>query len=173
MKYIKVLILLLFCNNLFASLNDLKRLTDFSQKIELISHPSDIHISNAFTVKLKITNTGSDEWFSVRTQERNNPNLTIFIFYRIFDSDKQEVLSGSIPLPHNLKPKESDIIQLNIKAPENVGNYTLFFTMLQETIAWFSDRAQSGLSIPVLVTNANGWDVKHFNLDVFPTKSSR
>jgi len=56
-------------------------------------------------------------------------------------------------LPFDVAPGESVAINAVIKPPTIPGKYTLILTMVQETVAWFSDKQSPYPKIDVTVTS--------------------
>lgn len=56
------------------------------------------------------------------------------------------------PLPQDVRPNESQICAAQVRSPKESGNYLLEISLVQEQVAWFSDRhAESGCLIPIEV----------------------
>src|SRR5947209_9360837 len=47
---------------------------------------------------------------------------------------------GRAPLPKDLGPGESAVVQLEVRAPDEPGSYGLEVDLVQEGVAWFGDR---------------------------------
>jgi hypothetical protein len=54
-------------------------------------------------------------------------------------------------LPRDLRPGEEAEIALNITAPPNPGHYTLQIDLVQEMVAWFSEKGSMAPTFKVLV----------------------
>jgi hypothetical protein len=54
-------------------------------------------------------------------------------------------------LPHDLQPNEEVEIPLNITAPSNPGQYTLQIDLVQEMVAWFSEKGSTAPKFKVKV----------------------
>lgn len=54
-------------------------------------------------------------------------------------------------LPHDLHPGEEAEISLNITAPPNAGHYILKIDMVQEMVAWFSEKGSTAPKFKVNV----------------------
>ncbi|MBN3940376.1 MAG: hypothetical protein V7L21_33865 [Nostoc sp.] len=56
-------------------------------------------------------------------------------------------------LPFDVAPRESVAINAAIKPPTIAKKYTLILTMVQETLAWFTDKQSPYPKIDVTVTS--------------------
>ena len=54
-------------------------------------------------------------------------------------------------LPHDLKPGEEVAVPLNVTAPSRPGNYTLQIDLVQEMVAWFSEKGSTAPKFKVKV----------------------
>lgn len=59
---------------------------------------------------------------------------------------------GRCPLPHDLAPNARVELMLGVTAPRFDGRYMLELDLVQEDVAWFSQRGSSTLRIPCTVT---------------------
>jgi SAM-dependent methyltransferase len=59
---------------------------------------------------------------------------------------------GRCPLPHDLPPGASTSVMLVVTAPKEDGVYELELDLVQEEVAWFSERGSSTLRLPCVVS---------------------
>ena len=81
-------------------------------------------------------------------------NAVNFSYHWLDQKNRAVVFDGlRTPLPHDLRP--GDAVELNaaIQAPERPGRYTLVMTLVQEGVAWFSER-DGAITVPVQVSEA-------------------
>lgn len=122
-------------------------LTNFSQRITASNLPHQMKVGEAVVLPITITNTGTQMWPADGT---DSPKLVDFS-YRWFDNKGKFVSNTSVTILHNLVPGESLATKVEIKAPEQAGNYVLRLGMVQETIAWFDDKGGKSLNAPVTI----------------------
>jgi cell division septation protein DedD len=82
--------------------------------------------------------------------------------YHWLDQKGQVVVFDGLrtPLPQDLNPGESVKLKASIRAPLHPGHYTLEVTLVQEAVAWFSEKDGGQLTVPVSVVEAaKGSDV--------------
>ena len=73
--------------------------------------------------------------------------------YHWLDRKRQMVVLDGLrtPLPRDLKPGESVTLRAAIRAPEKAGEYMLHVTLVQEGVAWFSEKDGGQILIPISV----------------------
>jgi hypothetical protein len=125
-------------------------------KVEFGKHniPAEMVAGETVLADITIKNASSRTWPSKPNQRgRNAVNLS----YHWLDRQRQMVVFDGLrtPLPRDLNPSEALTLRATIRAPEKAGAYLLHVTMVQEGVAWFSDRDGGQLSIPVSVTTAS------------------
>jgi len=102
--------------------------------------------------EVTLKNLGQATWPS-KPDDKNR--YAVHLSYHWLNKKEEAVVYEGVRtrLPHDLKGGESVTLKAAIQAPENAGNYTLAVTMVQEAVAWFSERGGDRLLIPVSVSD--------------------
>jgi hypothetical protein len=121
-------------------------------KVEFVKHdiPSEMGPGQTVSVDVTIKNVSSETWPSKPdAKERNAVNLS----YHWLDRRRQIVVFEGLrtPLPRDLNPGESITLKASISAPEKTGDYLLHLTLVQDGVAWFSERDGGHVLISVSV----------------------
>ena len=123
-------------------------------KVEFGKHeiPTEMMVGQTVSADVTFKNASSKTWPSKPDAGgRNAVNLS----YHWLDCKRQMVVLDGLrtPLSHDLKPGESVTLRAAIRAPEKPGEYLLHVTLVQEAVAWFSDRDGGHVLISVSVKN--------------------
>ena len=123
-------------------------------KVEFGKHeiPTEMMVGQTVSADVTFKNASSKTWPSKPDAGgRNAVNLS----YHWLDRKRQMVVLDGLrtPLSHDLKPGESVTLRAAIRAPEKAGEYLLHVTLVQEAVAWFSDRDRGHVLISVSVKN--------------------
>ena len=59
---------------------------------------------------------------------------------------------GRADLPRDLGPGTSDILRIDLRAPDEPGDYRVELDMVREGVAWFSSREPSSVTVALTVT---------------------
>jgi hypothetical protein len=121
-------------------------------KVEFGKHnvPTEMVAGETVLADVTIKNASSKTWPSKPDPRgRNAVNLS----YHWLDRRRQVVVFDGLrtPLPRDLNPGESVTLRAAIRAPEKTGEHLLHVTLVQEGVAWFSERDGGQLSIPISV----------------------
>ncbi len=135
-------------NPLFSYPGD--RLSSFSQEITCRKHEVRVTPGSTFTLTINAKNTGKQSWFGHSEQGPVNAG------YRWLDAE-----SKILPIEGNrakltspeVRPQESNDLELQVVAPSKAGSYLLWISMVQEGVAWFYDRGTRPLVLHVTVGN--------------------
>jgi hypothetical protein len=112
--------------------------------------PTEMVAGETVLADVTIKNASSKTWPSKPNEKgRNAVNLS----YHWLDPKRQMIVFDGFrtPLPRDLGPGESITLRAGIRAPEKAGEHVLHVTLVQEGVAWFSERGGGELSIPVSV----------------------
>jgi hypothetical protein len=125
-------------------------------KVEFGRHsiPAEMVAGETVLADITIKNASSRTWPSKPdSRGRNAVNFS----YHWLDRKRQVVVFDGLrtPLPGDLNPGESVTLRATIRSPEKAGEYLLHVTLVQEGVAWFSERDGGQLSIPVSVAAAS------------------
>lgn len=69
---------------------------------------------------------------------------------------KRQFGPGRTDLSKPLAPGESATLQIDVLAPSQPGDYVLSIELVQELVAWLTDRGAEALTVPVRVVPAGG-----------------
>jgi hypothetical protein len=121
-------------------------------KVEFGKHdiPTEMMVGQTVAADVAIKNASSKTWPSKPDPRgRNAVNLS----YHWLDRKRQVVVFDGLrtPLPRDLNPGESVTLSAAIRAPEKPGVYLLHLTLVQEGVAWFSEKDGGQILVPVSV----------------------
>lgn len=88
--------------------------------------------------------SGTEGWFQVTVANH------------WLDSDGNRIVTddGRAPLPHDLAPEAVTLVELDVMAPAEPGNYRLEVDCVQEGVGWFGDRGSTTTVAPIKVVPA-------------------
>lgn len=120
----------------------------FKASLTVLDAPATLHSGQKATVRVKIKNLSDTPW---PAHGRSNDGFfQVNLGNNWFDArgvkiaDNPYVRSG---MPNDVKPGEEVEVPLQITAPAKPGDYTLQIDLVQEMVAWFSDK---GATVPKL-----------------------
>jgi hypothetical protein len=104
-----------------------------------------------------VKNASSSNWPSKRDEKGHR---VVNLSYHWLDRRGDVVVFDGLrtPLPHDVAAGESVRLDAAIQAPDRAGKYTLEVTLVQEGVAWFSERDGGKLSLPIVVVEGNAGD---------------
>jgi hypothetical protein len=95
------------------------------------------------TTVVRVTNTGQLTWKADRM---------FHLAYHWYDEAGRKVEDGRrTRLPHDVGPGQAVELPAELRAPAAEGRYLLAWDMVQERVAWFSDRGVAPATVPVRV----------------------
>lgn len=120
-------------------------LRGFTQAIQA-EVPKTIRSAQTVKVPLLLRNTSLYTW--LQTKE-----APIHLSYRWLNSDDTLAISEGrrTPIPESVAPGETVALTALVEAPKTPGNYRLSLTLVQENVAWFSDRGAKPFNATVEV----------------------
>jgi hypothetical protein len=120
----------------------------FLQEIKIINTIGTLKVDSTLRIPIFLKNKSNFIWSNAGF------NPTNFSYRWLDASGKLVVADGDRTiLPFDVAPGESAAINAFIKTPTKPGKYTLILTMVQETVAWFSDKQSPYPKIDVTVTS--------------------
>ncbi|MEH2365195.1 hypothetical protein [Nostoc sp.] len=120
----------------------------FKQEIKVFDYPKIMVINLQNKVPIIVKNTSNFLW----SNKGDKPTNLSYKWIGIDSQGKSTNIEGNrTQLPFDIAPGESLAINAVIKPPTIPGKYTLILTMVQETVAWFSDKQYSDPKIDVTV----------------------
>lgn len=128
----------------------------YASRLELLDAPAVMSASQAGTVLVRVANLSRCAWAA----ERRAPSWqgTVRISYHWYDqAGKIAQWEGErTNLPHDLGPGESADARMRVFAPFTPGSYTLEITLLREGFAWFDQKGNKTIRVPVRVESVSG-----------------
>jgi hypothetical protein len=117
--------------------------------------PPALSLCQQISLPVTVKNEGSLLWEA-------NIKRPYFLSYHWLREDSSVFFFEGIrtPLPVNIPPNSSGVIQAKLKAPEKPGNYLLVWDMVQENVSWFSLKSAVYQKIPVQVTDLPAEEAK-------------
>ena len=130
----------------------LPRLSEFQHQIVLNSSLESVPVDATIQVPVSVTNTSHEIW---PTQPVEGFALlhVVTLSYRWLDSQGYPVEhdASRTRFPHAIKPGQTVSLDATVQTPNDVGNYVLQFTAMQEGVASFVDAGAEPLEVKVAV----------------------
>lgn len=116
----------------------------FKAEITLIEPPAKLRSGQKETVRVKIKNVSDVNWWArgapVNTRSDNKFYLATGNRWLKPDGTLVTNMDGRYGIGKDLRPGEETEVPLVVTAPKEPGDYTLEVDLLQEQVAWFSDK---------------------------------
>lgn len=127
--------------------------------VEYVAHtvPSTVQADSTYTVAITLRNTGSFAW-------KPDGEAPVHLAHHWIAPDGH--VAGwwdafRTRLPRAVPPGETVRVEgIVVRAPEKPGAYTLRWDLVQEGVAWFSDRGAPALEVSVTVVTRPEWAVE-------------
>jgi hypothetical protein len=115
-------------------------------RIVLKSPPMRVAVGEKFDMDVDLINEGSEWWFGTIANPLN-------VSYHWIDANSRvAVHEGRRTQLSRVSPGGSLSMVVTVKAPDQVGTFTLVVTLVQEDVAWFEDRGFTPARCQVQVT---------------------
>ena len=116
----------------------------FKAGITLIDPPTKLRAGQKETVRIKIKNNSDVQWWSrgARLNTRSDNKFYLAAGNRWLNADGSLLtnMDGRYGINANLAPGEEVEVPLGVTAPKDPGEYTLEIDVVQEGVAWFSEK---------------------------------
>jgi hypothetical protein len=116
----------------------------FKAEITLVDPPAKLRAGQKETIRIKIKNASDSMWWARggRVNTRNDNKYYIAVGDRWLKSDGSLLtnMDGRYGIPKDLAAAEETEVPLSITAPKEPGDYTLEIDLVQEQVAWFSEK---------------------------------
>ena len=116
----------------------------FKAQLTLVEPPSKLRSGQKETVRVKIKNASEVMWWAQGAPRSTRPDNKFYLAAgnRWLKSDGSLLtnMDGRYGIGKDLNPGEETEVPLVITAPKDPGEYTLEVDLLQEQVAWFSDK---------------------------------
>jgi hypothetical protein len=116
----------------------------FKAQITLVDAPQKMRAGEKQTIRLRIKNASEVMWWARGGRVNKRPDNKFYLAAgnRWLNADGSLLtnMDGRYGLPRDLAPGEEAELSLGITAPKSPGDYTLEIDMVQEGVAWFSEK---------------------------------
>lgn len=116
----------------------------FKAQITLVEPPSKLRAGQKETVRVKVKNMSDVTWWARGAQINTRPDNKFYLAagnrWLKADGSLLTNMDGRYGLGKDLKPGEETEVPLVVTAPKDPGEYTLEVDLVQEQVAWFSDK---------------------------------
>lgn len=116
----------------------------FVAQLTLVEPPAKLRAGQKETVQVRVKNASQVFWWARGGEINQRPDNMFYLAAgnRWLKPDGALVtnMDGRYGIPTNLKPGEETEVPLGITAPNEPGEYLLEVDLLQEQVAWFSDK---------------------------------
>lgn len=122
-------------------------LLEFASSMQLMTKINSLSRGIDALVPLRLKNTSTEAW---RISGRNPVSLS----YRWYSAAGALVVEDGLrtPLPNDFSAGDAAIVSLQVRTPDEAGDYHLLISPVQELVAWFVDQnAASALVVAVSV----------------------
>lgn len=127
----------------------------FKAQVELVNPPAKLRVGEKVTLQVKVRNGSDVTWFARGGEINNNPDNKFYLAAgnRWLQPDGKLVtnMDGRYGLGKDLKPGEETSVPLQVTAPNQPGEYLLEVDIVQEQVAWFSDKGSPTAKTKVTV----------------------
>jgi hypothetical protein len=106
--------------------------------------PTDVMIGERFELPVFASNTGRETWPAATSSGRGAVRLG----WRWYRGDR-EVAAGSEAMLRDVAPGRTVRFDAKVVAPDTPGDYVLNVSMLSDGVAWFSDRGNGAVRVPI------------------------
>jgi hypothetical protein len=127
----------------------------FKAQIDVTNAPAKLRAGEKVSIEVHVKNSSDAVWYARGGDVNPNPDNKFYIAVgnRWSQQDDKLVtnMDGRYGLDKNLKPGESTTVPLQVTAPGAPGDYLLEIDLIQEQVAWFSDKGSPTAKIKVSV----------------------
>jgi len=116
----------------------------FKAEITLVDPPAKLRVGQKETIQVKVRNASEVMWWSRGARLNTRPDNKFFLAvgnrWLKADGSLLTNMDGRYGLPKDLAAGDEAQVSLQVTAPKEPGEYTLEVDMLQEQVAWFSEK---------------------------------
>ncbi len=127
----------------------------FKAEVSIAEPPKQLRAGQVEIINIKVKNVSSVIWWQRGGEANDRSDNTFYIAAGSRWLDKDGKLTsepeGHNGIPRDLKPGEEAEMALQITAPKTPGEWTLDLDMVQEGVAWFSEKGSTTTKIKVNV----------------------
>jgi hypothetical protein len=127
----------------------------FKAEITLIDPPAKLRAGQKENIRVKIKNNSDVLWWSRGARINMRPDNKFYIAagnrWLKADGSLLTNMDGRYGVPKDLAPGEETEVPLGITAPKDPGEYILEVDLVQEQVAWFSEKGSPTAKTKVTV----------------------
>jgi hypothetical protein len=127
----------------------------FNATIKLPDPPAKLRTGEIRTINITVKNNSNTIWWrrGGQTTNRTDNKFYIAAANRWLDKDGKPTseTEGHNGIPKDLKPGEETEMTIQITAPKQPGEWTMQLDLVQEGVAWFSEKGSTATNIKVQV----------------------
>jgi tRNA (mo5U34)-methyltransferase len=118
---------------------DSQGLSYLAADLQLVEGVTRVKAGDPMQFRIKVTNTGYARWLKQGYGELDRAAVRLVANVLEMDESPVSLYHAGAFLPHDIGPRESVEIEINLGGLATPGRYLLEFDMLSEHIAWFED----------------------------------
>lgn len=128
----------------------------FKAVLTVIDPPAKLRTGQRETIQVKVKNASDVLWYARGAAVNLNADNKFYLAVgnRWLEAGSQKLVTdmdGRYGLNRDLKPGEETELPLVINAPKNAGDYVLELDLVQEQVAWFSDKGSTTARVNIKV----------------------
>jgi hypothetical protein len=127
----------------------------YKAELTLVEPPAKLRSGQKETVRVRIRNASDVMWWARGAPMNPRPDNKFYIAAgnRWLKSDGSLLtnMDGRYGINKDLKPGEETEVPLLITAPKDPGEYTLEVDLVQEQVAWFSEKGSPTAKVKITV----------------------
>src|SRR6266403_1680302 len=114
----------------------------FNAELSLQKGVASLKTGEETTVLVRVRNASGNTWLATDAPDGTRQ---VTLGNKWLDDSGRIVINddGRTPLPANLPPGGELYLELHIRAPATPGKYTLMLDLVQEQVAWFSEKGST------------------------------
>jgi len=118
---------------------DSRSISYLASDLSVIDGPAQTRANEELRFRVRAHNKGYARW--LKGSQAGTEKGDVHLVAHVLDDEQRAVswYAAGAFLPHDVEPNESVELQIAMRAPETVGNYTIQFDMVSEHLAWFED----------------------------------
>ena len=121
----------------------------FQAEISIEDLPPFMRSNTVVELKVKVKNLGDRVW---PAKGLRDGRYQIHLGYHWLDGDGKTILLWDglrTPLPYDIQSRETIVLNAKIQSPEIPGSYVIEFDLVQERVAWFSEKGSQPLKLSI------------------------
>jgi hypothetical protein len=127
----------------------------FKAQVTIVDPPAKLRVGQKETIHVKIKNNSDVMWWSRGARVNTRPDNKFYLAAgnRWLNADGSLVtnMDGRYGIPKDLAPGEETDTPLGVTAPKDPGDYILEIDVIQEQVAWFSDKGSQTAKTKITV----------------------